>query len=176
MIPCQDRFQKAGEQGKQSLCISTALRDSTVSEIVSWCLNGTRRPLTIEHIVVRNLRKSSISAQSSCCNRWVTGVMQPTCSPQKRTAVGTITLCYYWIFRADQHKTGNSSDPTQDGNGITGTEDSQGTCTKPSTAAGAIAFHIHGPVFPPDLQTSNKGAEPCDGIQCKSLKAQSLQR
>lgn len=148
MISCQDRSQKAGEQEKQSLYISTALRDSTVFEIVSWCLNARRRPLTIEPRAVRNLRKSSISAQSRCSNRWLTGVMQPTCSPQKRISVGTTTLCYYWLLTADQNKTGNSSDPTQGRNGITGTEDSQATCTKPSTAADAMAFHVIWSYFP----------------------------
>lgn len=92
MILYQGRSQKAGEQGKQSLYISTALKDSAVSAVVSWCLNAKGRPqtgLTIEHIASRNLRKSSISAQSSCWNRWLTGVIQPTFSPQKKTkAIG----------------------------------------------------------------------------------------
>lgn len=60
VIPYQGRSQKAGEQGKQSLYISTALRDSTVSVVVSWCLNAKGRPqtaLTIEHTAVRNHRK-----------------------------------------------------------------------------------------------------------------------
>lgn len=56
----------------------------------------------------------------------------------------------------------NSFGPTQDRNGITGTEDSQATCTQagttPSTAAGTIVFHIYGPVSLPDLQPSDKGA------------------
>lgn len=124
--PVPRQSPKAGEQGKQSLYISTALRDSTVAEPVSWCLNAKRRPLTIAHRAVRNFRKSSISAQSSCSNRWLTGVRQPTFSPQKRTAVGTMSPAPLRNLHSTSAQTcGNSSDPTQDSNGIPGTEHSQ---------------------------------------------------
>lgn len=71
----------------------------------------------------------------------------------------------------------HSFGPTQDRNGITGTEDSQATCTQAGTtpsAAGTIVFYIYGPIFLPDLQPSDKGAEPSTEIQCKSLPGTKL--
>lgn len=65
--------------------------DSAVPVDMYSCLNARgslQIALTIENAAGRNLRKSSVSAQSNCWNRWLMGLIQPTFSPQeKRIAV-----------------------------------------------------------------------------------------
>lgn len=87
MILCQDRSQKAGEQGKQSLHISTALRDSTVSEVVLWGPNAKEGQDSSDNRTYSWEKPQKVIY--FCCNRWLTGVMQPTFPPQERRAAGT---------------------------------------------------------------------------------------
>lgn len=104
--------------------------------------------------------------------------MQPTFSPQKKIiAVGKKNPVLLMNLHSRSAQNCGIPGPTQDRNGITGTEDSQATCTQAGTtpsAAGTIVFYIYGPIFLPDLQPSDKGAEPSTEIQCKSLPGTKL--